>query len=110
MLKVKHLTNSSTIIPTSTPPTTGTTTVRGWLFDVYPDGDKMVFWIKNEKDGKNIKLVDNSWSHSIYVASDNREELASLLSPSVNRISSALIKRYGIVQKYERQTIIRLMF
>ena len=31
--------------------------VEGWLFDVYPLGDKMVFWIKQENGGK-IRLEE----------------------------------------------------
>ena len=56
---------------------TTTTTLSGWLFDAYPQGDKMVFWIKQEKDGRTVRLEDN-WSHSIYIASDNKYDLASV--------------------------------
>ena len=31
--------------------------VEGWLFDVYPLGDKIVFWIKQENGGK-IRLEE----------------------------------------------------
>ena len=43
--------------------------ISGWLFDLYPLDNKMIFWIKQE-NGKTIRLEDSSWSHSIYVASD----------------------------------------
>jgi DNA polymerase, archaea type len=50
----------------------------GWLFDLYPIDNKMVFWIKQE-NGKTIRLEDNSWSHSIYVASDCNSYLKSIV-------------------------------
>ena len=59
----------------------------------------MIFWIKQEKDGKIVKLEDNSWSHSIYVASDNKHNLASLAKDE--RVSS-FIKCYEFVKKYEK--------
>jgi DNA polymerase, archaea type len=46
----------------------------GWLFDVYPLGNKMIIWIKQE-NGDNVRLEDNGWSHSIYVASNNYTDL-----------------------------------
>src|SRR5579884_1589189 len=63
----------------------------------------MVFWIKKEEDGTNVRRVDNNWSHSIYVASDDKQELASLPFRKDIRVSS-FIKRHRIVQKYERIT------
>src|SRR3712207_8802012 len=59
----------------------------------------MIFWIKQEKDGKIVRLEDNSWSHSIYVSSDNKHDLASIAKDK--RISS-FIKRYEFVKKYEK--------
>ena len=79
---------------------TTTTTLSGWLFDAYPQGDKMVFWIKQEKDGRTVRLEDN-WSHSIYIASDNKYDLASVAKDE--RISS-FIKSHKFVQKYEKVT------
>ncbi|MDQ3853215.1 MAG: hypothetical protein M3299_10320, partial [Thermoproteota archaeon] len=58
--------------------TTASSSTTGWLFDTYPQGDRMIFWIKQEKDGKIVRLEDNSWSHSIYVTSDNKHDLASV--------------------------------
>ena len=41
-------------------------TVSGWLFDAYPVNDKMVFWIKQEKESAvTIRLEDDVWTHSI---------------------------------------------
>jgi DNA polymerase, archaea type len=79
--------------------TTSSSSTTGWLFDVYPQGDRMIFWIKQEKDGKIVRLEDNSWSHSIYVTSDNKHDLASVAKDE--RVSS-FIKRYEFVKKYEK--------
>lgn len=73
------------------------TSVAGWLFDVYPQGDKMVFWIKRE-DGRTIRLEDNRWSHSIYVAADNEQELMTLIK------EDPTVKDYEFVEKYEKIT------
>src|ERR671911_2917313 len=59
----------------------------------------MIFWIKQEKDDKIVKFEDNSWSHSIYVASDNKHNLASVAKDE--RVSSFL-KHYEFVKKYEK--------
>src|ERR687893_2677269 len=85
---------------TTTKTTTTTATVSGWLFDAYPQGDKMVFWIKQKKDGRTVRLEDN-WSHSIYIASGNKYDLASVAKDE--RISS-FIKSHEFVQKYEKVT------
>ena len=79
--------------------TTSSSSTTGWLFDVYPQGDRMIFWIKQEKDGKIVRLEDNSWSQSIYVASDNKHDLASVAKDE--RVSS-FIKHYKFVKKYEK--------
>jgi DNA polymerase-2 len=50
----------------------------GWLFDAYPLNNNMIIWIKQE-NGNTIRLEDNSWSHSIYVASDNNNNYTDLL-------------------------------
>ena len=55
-------------------------TVSGWLFDAYPLNDKMVFWIKQEKESAaTIRLEDDVWTHSIYAASDDKTILNSIL-------------------------------
>jgi DNA polymerase-2 len=78
-----------------------TTTVSGWLFDAYPQGDRMVFWIKEEENGRAVRLED-SWSHSIYVASDNKYDLAAVLTKDES--ISSFIKHYEFVHKYEKIT------
>ena len=79
--------------------TTNTTTTTGWLFDAYPQGDKMIFWIKHEKNDKISRLEDSSWSHSIYVASDNKNDLTSVAK---NERLSSFIKHHEFVKKYEK--------
>lgn len=72
-------------------------TVSGWLFDAYALGDKMIIWLKTEK-GRAIRLED-TWSHSIYVAADSRQALKKLAR-------NAAVKHYAkecrIVAKKER--------
>lgn len=73
--------------------------ISGCLFDAYPLSDKMVFWIK-QKNGKTTRIVDD-WTHSIYVASDSKAVLKSI----VNREEiSSFIKDYEIRTKYEKMT------
>src|SRR5215208_4477601 len=83
--------------------------IKGWLFDAYPLDNRMVFWIKQE-NGNTIRLVDNCWSHSIYVASDyiNKSELKKLiLKQQQEGNNSELIKNYEFISKYEKITDIR---
>ncbi|HEY1211621.1 MAG TPA: DNA polymerase domain-containing protein, partial [Nitrososphaera sp.] len=72
--------------------------IAGWLFDAYPKGDKMVFWIKHE-GGRNIRLEDNRWSHSIYVAADNKQELITPIKEE-----DPVVKDHEFVEKYEKIT------
>ena len=74
-------------------------TISGWLFDVYPLKDKMIFWVKTT-NGKAIRLEDN-WSHSIYVAADNKQNLDSLAqNPGVHYY----VKNAKFVSRYEKIT------
>ena len=52
--------------------------ISGWLFDVYPHDNKIVFWIKQE-NGNTIRLEDSRWSHTIYIASDCNSHLRSII-------------------------------
>lgn len=74
-------------------------TVSGWLFDAYPLKDRMIIWLKTEC-GKSVRLEDD-WSHSIYVASDSRQDLQSLLG---NQAVQHYIKGHKFVERYERIT------
>ena len=78
--------------------------VSGWLFDAYPLNDKMVFWIKQEKESAaTIRLEDDIWTHSIYVASDDKTILNSILFTKDKRISN-LVKYCEFKSHYERIT------
>jgi len=86
--------------------------ISGWLFDVYPLDKKMVFWIKQE-DGSTIRLEDNSWGHSVYVASDCNSYLKSVVVDNTvvdsncddaNDSIASLVKNYEFVSRYERIT------
>jgi DNA polymerase-2 len=80
----------------------------GLLFDLYPIDNKMVFWIKQEENGKTIRLEDNSWSHSIYVASDCNSYLKSIVDimerNDGNDSIASLIKDYEFVSRCEKIT------
>src|SRR5215467_8227973 len=79
-------------------------TVSGWLFDAYPLNDKMVFWIKQEKESAaTIRLEDDVWTHTIYAASDDKTILNSILFTKDKRISN-LVKYCEFKSLYERIT------
>src|SRR5437588_13074762 len=85
--------------------------ISGWLFDAYPSEDKMVFWIK-QQNGNTIRLEDNDWSHSIYVASDDKSDLKSIVNEAQqyddndndNISISYLVKDYEFISRYEKIT------
>ena len=87
--------------------------ISGWLFDAYPLDNKMVFWIKQE-DGSTIRLEDNSWGHSVYVASDCNSYLKSVIVDNTlvdsnddvvaNDSIASLVKNYEFVSRYESIT------
>ena len=70
--------------------------VNGWLFDIYHIKDQMILWIKQK--GGDIKRLEYPWSPSIYVASNLKKDLATLLDD--NKILS-LIKSYNFETKFE---------
>ena len=80
--------------------------VEGWLFDAYPLKDKMIIWMKlaHDKD-KTIRLEDK-WTHSIYVASNDKSDLKSLVDKINGHDSdfASLIKDYELIPRYERIT------
>ncbi|HXT84789.1 MAG TPA: DNA polymerase domain-containing protein [Verrucomicrobiae bacterium] len=73
----------------------------GYLFDIYHIKDKIILWIK-ELDGK-VKRLEHPWSPSIYVVSDSKSELISLLN---NNNINSFIKEYEFVNslKYSLDT------
>lgn len=50
--------------------------IAGWLFDAYPLNNKMIIWVKTT-DGRTVRLED-AWTCSIYVASDNKADLTAV--------------------------------
>src|ERR687885_2292065 len=85
--------------------------ISSWLFDIYPLDNEMVFWIKQE-DGSTIRLEDNSWGHSVYVASDCNSYLKSVDNTLIdsndddviNDSIASLVKNYEFVSRYESIT------
>ena len=82
--------------------------ITGWLLDVYPMQDKMVLWIKQNNNNSILRLED-SWTHSIYVAADNKADLESMLFSLLDNKehkkgnnNQSLIKEYRFVSRYER--------
>jgi DNA polymerase I len=71
-------------------------TISGNLFDIYHLKDRMILWIK-EKNG-NTKRIECVWSPSIYVASDTKDELTSLIR---NEKILYFVKEYEFVNRFE---------
>src|SRR5919197_1728511 len=81
--------------------------ITGWLFDVYPLGNKMVIWIK-QKNGSSsssgnsiVRLEDTNWNYSLYVSADDKSDLVSILKqPEIIE----QVKEHEFVLKHERIT------
>jgi DNA polymerase I len=71
--------------------------MKGWLFDAYPSGDRMVVWLKLE-DGRCVRLED-AWTHSIYLAVDDKVDFGVPLQCAK---CMQHVKSHKLVQKYER--------
>ena len=69
--------------------------IRGYLFDSYPVGDRMVSWIKTEDK---VSRFEERWTPSIYVGS-KREKLEKL---SCNKKISSYLKYIRYVERYEK--------
>jgi DNA polymerase-2 len=83
--------------------------VSGWLFDAYTLGDKIVIWLKTES-GQAVRLQD-SWSHSIYVAADSRQALEKLAkNAAVQHYAQdcKFVSRYERVTDYKRSDVLKL--
>ena len=76
------------------------TAVTGWLFDAYPAGPRMVFWIKTAQ-GSTVRVTDDNWTHSIYVGSDNAHELEALAETDAVK---ELVSRWALVDRREKIT------
>jgi DNA polymerase-2 len=76
--------------------------LSGWLFDSYALADKMVFWIK-QQNGTTVRLEDKTCNASIYVTSDDKSDLYSILNSNDQKIIS-LIKDHEFISRYEKIT------
>jgi len=67
----------------------------GWLYDIYPLDDKIILWFKN----KNTKRIEKNWTPSLYVASENKNNLDKL---QCNSKLTPLFKDCKLVNKIEQ--------
>jgi DNA polymerase, archaea type len=70
--------------------------ISGWLFDAYALNGSMIFWIK-KTDSTMIRVVDKSWNHKIYVASE-KSLLKSIIE---NKEILSMIKEHNFLSKFE---------
>jgi DNA polymerase, archaea type len=83
--------------------------VKGWLFDAYASSDKMVLWVKTDS-GKCVRLTD-SWSHSIYVAAENKQDLVALANNAAVQHytkSSEFVSRYEKINDSKQSQVLKL--
>ncbi len=76
--------------------------INGWLFDAYPINNNMILWIKTDDNNHGIARIEDSWNHSIYIASDTKSNLKSILQQ--DQIIASYVKDFEFVTKYERIT------
>ena len=77
----------------------------GNIFDLYPLNDTMIIWIKEKRNNNIVRVKDEVWKYSIYVASDNKADLTSLLRHiHSNDKTMRLVSCYKFINKYERIT------
>ena len=81
--------------------------ISGWLFDVYPLGDRMILWIKNTTMHK----LTIEWSPSLYVASskENLERLQRHSKISNHIKESHLVKKTERVSDAHQSTVLQIM-
>jgi DNA polymerase, archaea type len=88
--------------------TTNTIITTGNILDLYPLNGRMIIWIRDERNSNIIRIEDKEWSHSIYVATDNKSDLMSLLLYIQNNDKTMkLVKSYNLTNQYERITDIQ---
>jgi DNA polymerase I len=77
----------------------------GNILDLYPLNDTMIIWIKEKRNNNIVRVKDKEWNHSIYVASDNKADLTSLLRHiHSNDKTMKLVSCYEFTNRYERIT------
>ncbi len=77
----------------------------GNILDLYPLNGTMIIWIKEKHNNNIVRVKDEEWKHSIYVASDIKADLTSLLRYIHNNDKTMkLVSCYEFTNKYERIT------
>jgi DNA polymerase elongation subunit (family B) len=77
----------------------------GNILDLYPSNGPMIIWIKEKHNNNIVRVKDEEWNYSIYVASDNKSDLTSLLHYIHNNDKIMKhVKCYEFINKYERIT------
>ncbi|MDN5847505.1 MAG: hypothetical protein L0H53_14670 [Candidatus Nitrosocosmicus sp.] len=71
---------------------------NGFLLDIYHLKDKMILWAKAE-DIDFVNRLECTWSPFIYVTSNTKSELDSLLKD--NNLISYFVKNYSYECEYE---------
>lgn len=71
--------------------------IIGWLFDVYSLQDKVILWIKDTNG--NTHRIEQNWSPSLYVASDNLSKLERIIH---NTMVKPFVKNISWVKRFER--------
>lgn len=84
---------------------TNTIKTAGNILDLYPLNETMIIWIKEIHNNNIIRVKDKEWNHSIYVASDNKADLTSLLRHiHIDDMAMKLVSCYEFTNRYERIT------
>jgi DNA polymerase elongation subunit (family B) len=84
---------------------TNTIIIAGNILDLYPLNGTMIIWIKEKRNNNIVRVKDKEWNHSIYVASDNKSDLTSLLRYiHSNDKAMKLVSCYKFTNQYERIT------
>ena len=79
--------------------------MTGNILDLYHLNDAMIIWIKEKHTNNIVRVKDEEWKHSIYVASDSKSDLTSLLYYiNSNDKTMRLIRYYTFINRYERIT------
>jgi DNA polymerase-2 len=77
----------------------------GNILDLYPLNGTMIIWIKEKHNNNIVRVKDEEWNHSIYVASDNKADLTSLLRYIHNNDKiMKIVSCYEFTNKYEKIT------
>lgn len=80
----------------------------GFLFDSYPVGSTMISWMK---DGNSMTRIEDSWTPSVYVACNNKQDLDKLpdnkkILPYI--VKAEQVKRFEKVSDLEKTLVLQL--